>query len=571
MYISTGSLSELLVQDLNQAGWDGSLELSPGLSERQVAMQKLRLSLTKKYLPGTSGGTSGESDAAALTLFLRVNEACRVWKPDLSQLDTVDEVALGEMKNFIHDFFFTSDGDFTLSRSNIYAGFGLGNGKNIGSGSTDLYSKLSTSRLCSTSLDLLEFYREGIRHHPTWTGLEACRYNRRGVDLVSSSRLSFVPKTTEISRTICTEPVLNMLFQKGIGRAIEVRLRQVNGIDLSRQPEKNAFLARLGSVDGRFGTIDLSSASDSISLSLCEYLLPRQVLFWLKLTRCSQTIPPDGSKIDLHMVSSMGNAFTFPLQTLLFSAVVYGVYRSLSLRLRNPHGRFTGNFGVFGDDIIVDSRSYDRVVKMLTFLGFAVNHDKSFNTGLFRESCGSDFYQGYNVRGVYFKRLSDVNDVYSAINRLVRWSARHNVLLHRLVAFLVAKLPSRYCQVPYDESDDAGVKVHSSVLRKVVYDRNRAIRYTYSKLLPNEVRMPSSESAPCRLPDWFYNPDGLLFGVVAGSIRKGLTVVRSNRRKAVHRRNCTPCWDYIPFARRESDEYGRSWKAATQRLFGKES
>lgn len=571
MHISAGLLTELLELDLYQNGWDGSLELYPGISDRQVALQKLRLAFTKKYLPGTSGGTSREADERALALFLQVNEACRCWEPDLSSFDTADEIALGEAKAFIHDFFFPSDGDFVLSRSNIYAGFGLGNGKNIGSGSTDFYSKLSTSKLSSTSLTLLDFYREGISHHPTWTGLEACRYNRRGVDLVSSSRLSFVPKTTEISRTICTEPVLNMLFQKGIGGAIERRLRQVCGIDLSRQPMKNALLARLGSVDGGFGTIDLSSASDSVSLSLCEYLLPRQVLYWLKLTRCEQTTLPGGKRIGLHMVSSMGNAFTFPLQTLLFTAVVYGTYRSLGIRLRYPFGRFTGNFGVFGDDIIVTRAAYTRVIKMLSFLGFSVNVDKSFNEGLFRESCGSDFYSGYNVRGVYVKRLSDVNDVYSAINRLVRWCARHRVRLYNVIDLLVSKLPRRYCEVPYDESDDAGVKVHSDLLERKICDRNGAIRYVYSKLLPNQVRLPKDESTPSRLPDWFYNQDGLLFSVLQGSIRNGLIAIRSNRRKAVHRRNCTPCWDYIPFARRESGEYESSWKATTLALLSREN
>lgn len=572
MHISAGVLAELLEQDLIRNGWDGSLELYPGIPERQVAFQKLKLAYVKKYLPGTSGGTSLESDKAALELFLRTNEACRVWEPDLSLFDSVDEIALGEAKAFIQDFFFTSDGEFVLSRSNIYSWFGLGNGKNIGSGSTDLYSKLSTSRLSSTSLTLLDYYREGIEHHPTWTGLEACRYSRRGVDLVSSSRLSFVPKTTEISRTICTEPILNMLFQKGIGRSIEARLRQVLGIDLSRQPEKNALLARFGSIDGRFGTIDLSSASDSVSLPLCEYLLPRQVLYWLKLTRCEQTTLPGGKKIDLHMVSSMGNAFTFPLQTLLFSAVVYGVYRSLGIKLRKPFGRHVGNFGVFGDDIIVETRSYDRVIKMLKFLGFTVNVDKSFNTGLFRESCGSDFYSGYNVRGVYLKRLADVSDVYSAINRLVRWCARHSASLTLTIDFLISKLPRKYCEVPYDESDDAGVKVHSDLISdRFARDRNGAIRYVFRKLVPNQIRIPKDESTPTRLPDWFYNQDGLLFSVVAGSIRNGFVVVRSNRRKAIHRRNITPCWDYIPFAHRESGEYGDRWKAATLRLLGRES
>jgi hypothetical protein len=59
---------------------------------------------------------------------------------------------------------------------------------------------------------------------------------------------------------------------------------------------------------------------------------------------------------------------------------------------------------VYGDDIIVESRYFQGVLKDLTTLGFLPNVDKSFSDSYFRESCGGDYYLGTPVRPVYFRQ-----------------------------------------------------------------------------------------------------------------------------------------------------------------------
>jgi len=59
---------------------------------------------------------------------------------------------------------------------------------------------------------------------------------------------------------------------------------------------------------------------------------------------------------------------------------------------------------VFGDDIVVDSRTTDIVIATLQRLGFSVNVDKSFTgSSSFRESCGVYAYEGLDVTPVLFR------------------------------------------------------------------------------------------------------------------------------------------------------------------------
>jgi hypothetical protein len=223
-----------------------------------------------------------------------------------------------------------------------------------------------------------------------------------------------------------------------------------------------------------------------------------------------------------------------------------------------------GNFAVFGDDIIVDSRVYSRICKMLNVLGFAVNTNKSFNEGLFRESCGHDYYCGQNVRGVYIKRLRDIGDCYSAINRLVKWSVRHKVWLNDTIHLLVSKV--RFLPVPYDESDDAGIKVPLSALKRhLLHPKTKAIFYRYSKLKDRRIRFPLDEKS--RRPTyWIYNPAGILKAFVAGSIRNGSVVLRTSRRRAVIRSRFSSRWDYISDAQVERPGFAEDWKASASWL-----
>lgn len=615
--INPATLHLHLGEDLRNSGWSGQstkelrgnpevlVDTSSTYAERcnsvdvlQYSMSALSESLLKKF---HNNETDNERDAGALSLFLEANRKCSEYRAQGSGDPEVDLV-LGEFEAIFHDFWFPTGDQIhrsvahaykrrlegsheprkfhldteLLNLSSISYYFGLGGGANIGSSSTDFYTKLVNSTMATTDPNLHVLFMHAISNDDLWADVEAYRLTEFGLEVVRGNRLSYVPKSAEISRTICTEPLLNMLFQKGIGRVIEYRLRQVYGIDLAKQPDINREMARLGSIDGRYGTIDLKSASDSISLAMLERFMPRSQLKWLKLARSSLTVLPDGREEVLHMVSSMGNGFTFPLQTAIFACLVQSVYTVLALPMQwGKKGCGGKRYGVFGDDIIVIREAYDLTVRALSALGFTVNETKSFNTGQFRESCGRDYVNGHDVRGVYLKALCSPGDVYSAINRLNRWSAKHGIPLPRAVSYL--RTGCRFIGVPYDEADDAGIKVPLSYLDGPRRDRNGAVRYLASVNVPRMVRLPSVrvddvvnqkhvDKVRRVLRGFDYNADGILLILLAGFLRSGKVSLRSesSKQKTVLRKRVTPGWDNMTFAveLKDSIDFG-SWERAT--------
>jgi hypothetical protein len=536
----------------------------------------LRRSFLKKF----EDVKSADADAKALELFLQSNEACRRFalKPE----NLFEDVLVGEVKNLVDSYFYSGP-DLLLDLQRISEGFSTGPGASRGVVSDNFYTKLFDSNLSCTSEHLYRSYRSAIRQWPRWHHAEIARKDHHGLSLVEGNRLSFVPKTTDISRTICTEPNLNMLFQKGIGAYLEHQLLRRWKISMSFQQGWNRRLARLGSVDGSFGTIDLSSASDSVSLGLLRELLPPYVYRWLVDTRSPSVTLPGGQEVELHMVSSMGNAFTFPLQTILFASIVVASYRTMGILRQRSHfsdQRFEvpppcsstrANFGVFGDDIIVRKDSYDFVSRALELFGFRVNADKSFNTGYFRESCGGDYYHGYDIRGVYMKHLSTSADVYSIINRLVRWSARSGILLHRTIRYLMEQVD--FLPVPWDAGDAEGIKVPTAP-KELPRDRwTGGVKYRYLSQRPLSFSLPTDVDESRFYPSSFgkkrvpilFNPDGLLVSFVGGYIRNGRTSVRSDRARFKVRHRITSSWGG-PDAAGSLNTRGHSWKAVAETL-----
>ena len=547
--------------DLKMAGWNGAMSPYPGMKPKQFAMQSLRSSLMKKFMDRPSSN----ADAAALSLFLQINEKCKSFTMATSGYSSIEAVALGEAKDFIYRCFFPDNQETgnlrRLTLADISYRFGLGSGANIGSYSTDFLSKVGTSRMSATSSRLHVLFKQAISSDPLWSSVESSRLEFRGSEVVQGSRLSFVPKTSEISRTICTEPVLNMLFQKGIASVLEDILEEVCGIDLRKQPDKNRLLAQLGSVDGRFGTIDLSSASDSMSIGLVREFFPKHVFDMLEMTRCPLTTLPGGAKVELHMISSMGNAFTFPLQTIFFTSLVYGAYRALSIDFNRPFRHSLGSFAVFGDDIICDFRSYDLICRLLSICGFSVNVNKSFNTGLFRESCGHDYFLGHNVRGVYISSLKTSSDRYSAINRLIRWSAFWEVPLPCVIHHLMTGL--RLLPIPFDEMDDAGIKVPLDFIKKKRLNKyTGGVVYRFLYHSPVSYDVTDVESKPPKLRGWVNNPSAVLMAALAGTLRRGKATIRSNEgSRPLLRTRYSSRWDYIPSEYAAMRTIGARWKS----------
>lgn len=220
-----------------------------------------------------------------------------------------------------------------------------------------------------------------------------------------------VPKSSTIDRCACKEPDYNMYAQKAVGDAIRRRLRRV-GINLNDQTINNR-LAREGSKDGSLATIDLSSASDSVTRQLVLMLLPEEWFYLMDDLRSPITLI-DGVEHENVMFSSMGNAFTFELESLIFWALT---------RACAYHSGIRGKISVYGDDIICPSGLFDIVISTLGFAGFRANAKKSFNSGSFRESCGKHWLGGYDVTPFYVKSVpKDVSDWCHLLNSLRRWA-----------------------------------------------------------------------------------------------------------------------------------------------------
>jgi len=130
--------------------------------------------------------------------------------------------------------------------------------------------------------------------------------------------------------------------------------------------------------------LDLKNASDSVARRLVELLLPKRWFEVLNDLRSPTTLIGN-QVVLLEKFSSMGNGFTFELETLVFLAIVLAL---------NPAHKAGKNVFVYGDDIICPTRSSSDVIAALSFFGMTVNKEKSFTYGMFRESCGRDYFNG---------------------------------------------------------------------------------------------------------------------------------------------------------------------------------
>jgi len=220
------------------------------------------------------------------------------------------------------------------------------------------------------------------------------------IQFVPGNRLATVPKTALIDRCIAAEPSINGFFQLALGRVLRQRLKQNAGWDLDTAQETHRRVACESSVTCDFCTVDLSNASDTVCRNLVEILLPP---FWFDQLNDlrSHATCVDGSWVRLEKFSSMGNGFTFELETIIFAGLACATVRE-----NGGLGQLGVDVFVFGDDIIVPDKNYTQLKAVLEFCGFKLNVDKSFFGGVpFRESCGGDFFAGKPVRGYYCKDI----------------------------------------------------------------------------------------------------------------------------------------------------------------------
>jgi len=240
---------------------------------------------------------------------------------------------------------------------------------------------------------------------------------------IRGNRFLTVPKNAETDRGIAVEPSINGYFQLGVGSLIRKRLNRL-GIDLQHGQSLHRLLACKSSYDGSLATMDLTSASDTICRQLVRFLLPVDWFSLLDSLRSPTTLV-DGRIVALEKFSSMGNGYTFELETLIFCALALECASSLNIDVQ-----IGSNLSVYGDDIIVPTELFKPLRAVLNYSGFSLNEKKSFGSGLFRESCGGDFFHGVPVRAHFIKEIPHEPQHIITLANGIRKLATHDVDSH---------------------------------------------------------------------------------------------------------------------------------------------
>jgi len=248
-------------------------------------------------------------------------------------------------------------------------------------------------------------------------------------------RVVMVPKTLKTPRVIAIEPTCMQYMQQAISmeltRYLEERSIPNKGRNVSfgmigfSDQDPNREMARVGSIDGELSTVDLSDASDRVSVQHVEDLL----WYFPSLREGVLSVRSSKAEVRGHGVipiakyASMGSALTFPLEAMVFLTIVFlGIEKALGQPLsRGRITSFCSRVRVYGDDIIVPTALVHDVISQLEAYGLKVNENKTFWNGSFRESCGGDFYAGHWVTPVRVRRLLpesrvDTQEMISAVS-----------------------------------------------------------------------------------------------------------------------------------------------------------
>lgn len=285
----------------------------------------------------------------------------------------------------------------------------------------------------------------------TWSGLSDFCFGQ-GSSLERTNVLTFVPKSASALRAISMEPTLLQFLQQG--------LKDILYADFARNPifrdsihlfdnGYNRRLAIEGSRTGKWATIDLSSASDTVSNDLVSKAAVGTSWFRpLMGTRSSHTLLPNGERVKLRKFAPMGSAVAFPVECLVFlSAARLAAQEDTSSQWERQHCL------VYGDDIIVHQAVAPRLVSILQDAGFTVNQDKSFITGSFRESCGVEAYRGVDITPMYHRvsYLDGTRRLYPGL--VAHANEAFSKGFFRLREYYIAEIKRitgrRYIHVPY--------------------------------------------------------------------------------------------------------------------------
>lgn len=442
-----------------------SVQASDYLDAKSFEDDYLVTEFLSKY-PGFNTGIDLEE--AAISAFKRAERKCLVTNYRIREgllrgfsprVEAVIHTAARKIADVLGD---VNDVDFSLSR------FGPGATTSISGGGFTLSDKILEFPIRVTE-SALPYLKNEIETDPHWalalgipaegpfTLLAGC------FEIEECGEVICVPKNAKTHRTIITGTTGNVFLQLCVGDHMKRRLRRV-GVNLYDQTH-NQKLARLGSRTGHLATVDMKAASDTIAYWLVFALLPPPWFELLDSLR-NKGYVLDKEKFLFNKFSSMGNGFTFELESLIFWALAQSI-----LDITNTEWKHAS---IYGDDIIIPSESFDYFIEVCEAFGFTVNPDKTHISSPFRESCGRHYYLGRDVSPIYQREVlgakSKLTAIYRLANRITRIALRRGgfCMFDPVLAssFLAAIHECEYRHfVPIESESDDGLAVPVALLR----------------------------------------------------------------------------------------------------------
>lgn len=267
-------------------------------------------------------------------------------------------------------------------------------------------------------------------------------------DIVAN--LVAVPKDSRGPRLICVHPSEAIWIQQGQRLVLEAAISMSNltrgKINFTDQTV-NGSLALSSSATREYVTLDLKEASDRLSTTLVRYLLGETLFGLLSCSRANKVKLLDGRVIELRKWAPMGNCLTFPIQSLIFWAIV----RS-SILCR--YGENCNDVYVFGDDIIYPTKYHEGVLQAIICSGLIPNSGKTFAKGFFRESCGVDAYRGIDITPLR-ARACNVNATQGAIAYLDLCKRLRTRGYRFCTAYIYARISEVFGRLPLCNNPDA--------------------------------------------------------------------------------------------------------------------
>ena len=212
------------------------------------------------------------------------------------------------------------------------------------------------------------------------------------------NRLVEVPKDWSKNRLVFAESNAAMQSQQKIRCFIETRCQQSREgrtrIDFVDQESQRRSLRRQG-----VASIDLSDASDRLSTYVVWRLWRKLPILRAEMFACRSHRTQCG--IPLTCYGTMGNATTFPVMTVTLCAIAMAVEEYMAEITGTRYKRTT----VFGDDIVCDDRIAEEILYHLEAFGLVPNRTKTFVGSRYKESCGINLYDSYDVTPVHVKEV----------------------------------------------------------------------------------------------------------------------------------------------------------------------